>query len=135
MTRPGHEPTSYRTRDENANHYTAIIMFCSMIISKHLHAYPLYYQHACMFRSLYILHLEGPSWSHGSWIYSYLCNQCLSPLTLCDKVCQWFAAGRWFSPGTPFSSTNNPVCHNIAVLLLQVALITLTPNHIVLRRT
>jgi hypothetical protein len=53
----------------------------------------------------------GPSWlwSYGSWIYSYLCNQCLSPLmlwvrlpprarctTLCDKVCQWFAAGRCF---------------------------------------
>jgi len=38
----------------------------------------------------------------GTWIYNYLCNQCLSPLmvwvrisikarctTLCDKVCQW----------------------------------------------
>ena len=25
--------------------------------------------------------------------------------TLCDKVCQWFAAGRWFSSGTPLSST------------------------------
>ena len=23
-----------------------------------------------------------------------------------DKVCQWLAAGRWFSPGTPVSSTN-----------------------------
>ena len=51
------------------------------------------------------------SWLYGSWIYNYLCNQCLSPLTLwvwtslrwgvldttlCDKVCQWFAAGQWF---------------------------------------
>ena len=29
-------------------------------------------------------HFEGPtwSWSHGSWIYNYLCNQCLSPLQL-----------------------------------------------------
>jgi len=61
------------------------------------------------------LHLNmGPSWpwSYGSWIYNYLCNQCLSPLifwvwisirarctTLCDKVCQWLATGRWFSPG------------------------------------
>ena len=52
---------------------------------------------------------EGPSWSwsHGSWIYNYLCNQCLLPLTLwvriplrrgvldttlCDEVCQWLAA-------------------------------------------
>ena len=27
---------------------------------------------------------KGPSWSwsYGSWIYSYLCNQCISPLTL-----------------------------------------------------
>jgi hypothetical protein len=24
--------------------------------------------------------------------------------TLCDKVYQWLAAGRWFSPGPPFSS-------------------------------
>jgi hypothetical protein len=51
------------------------------------------------------------SWSYGSWIYDYLCNQCLSPLTLwvrisnmldvldtiplCDEVCQWLVAGRW----------------------------------------
>ena len=46
---------------------------------------------------------------------NYLCNQCFSPLTiwvriplsrsvlnttLCLKVCQWLATGRWFSPGT-----------------------------------
>jgi hypothetical protein len=24
-----------------------------------------------------------------------------------DEVCQLFAAGRWFSPGTPASSTND----------------------------
>ena len=64
--------------------------------------------------SLYI-YTKGPSWSwsYGSWIYTYLCNQFLSPLTLwvrtpirrgvldttlCDKVGQWLAAGRWFSP-------------------------------------
>ena len=49
----------------------------------------------------------------------YMCNHCLSPLklwvliqlrrgvldtTVCDKVCQWFAAGQWFSPGTPVPS-------------------------------
>jgi len=48
------------------------------------------------------------SWSYGSWIYNYLCNQCLSPLTLrvripfrqglldktlCDKVCQRLETG------------------------------------------
>jgi hypothetical protein len=26
--------------------------------------------------------------------------------SVCDKVCQWFTAGWWFSPGTPVSSTN-----------------------------
>ena len=25
---------------------------------------------------------QGPSWSYGSWIYNYLCNQFLSPLKL-----------------------------------------------------
>jgi hypothetical protein len=63
----------------------------------------------------------GPSWpwSYGSWIYNYLSNQRLSPLllwvrisirarctTLCNKVCQWLAIGRWFSLGPPLSSTN-----------------------------
>ena len=26
------------------------------------------------------------SWSHGSWIYNYLCNQCLSPLMLWVRI-------------------------------------------------
>jgi len=26
------------------------------------------------------------SWSYGSWIYNYLCNQCLSPLTLWFRI-------------------------------------------------
>jgi hypothetical protein len=26
--------------------------------------------------------------------------------TLCNKICQWLATGRWFSPNTPVSSTN-----------------------------
>jgi hypothetical protein len=45
----------------------------------------------------------------------YHCNSCefdhrswrgVPDTTLCDKVCQWLAAGRWFSPGIPVSSTN-----------------------------
>ena len=74
-------------------------------------------------------------WSYGNWIYNYLCNQCLLLLmfwvqipirarckTLCDKVCQWLATGQWFSPGTPVSSTNKTDRHNIAQILLKVAL-------------
>ena len=85
----------------------------------------------------------GPSlsWSFVSWIYNYLWNQYLSPLTLwvrtqfwrgaldttlCDKVCQWLAAGRWFSPGISLSSTNKTDCHDIAEILLKVALNTIT---------
>ena len=77
-------------------------------------------------------------WSYGSWIYNYLCNQCLSPLmlwvrisirarctTLCDKVCQWLVTGRWFSPGPPVSSTNKTDRHDITEILLKVALNTI----------
>ena len=63
-------------------------------------------------------------WSYGSWIYSYICIQCLSPLTwvristrarciTCDKGCQWLLTGRWISPGPPVSSTNKTDRHNI----------------------
>ena len=80
-------------------------------------------------------------------IYNYLCNQCLSPLklwvlfllrwgvldiTLYDKVCQWLATDRWFSLGTPVSSTNENNWHDITEILLKVALntiaLTLTPE-------
>ena len=80
----------------------------------------------------------SPSWSYGSWIYNYLCNQYLSPLmlwvrisirarctTLCDKVCQWLATGRWFSPGTPVSSTNKTDRHDITEVLCKMALNTI----------
>jgi hypothetical protein len=46
--------------------------------------------------------------------------------TLCDKVCQWLAAGRWFSPGTLISSTNKTDSHDIIEILLKVALNTIT---------
>jgi len=70
---------------------------------------------------------EGPSWSYGSWIYNYLCNQCLSPLKLCvrtpfdttiyDKVCQSLATARWFSPSTPNGCmVLNATFNNISVI-------------------
>jgi hypothetical protein len=91
--------------------------------------------------------LKGLSWlwSYGSWIYNYICNQCLSPLTLwvqilfrrsildptlCDKVCQWLVAGRWFSLDTLVSSTNKTDCYNITEILLKVALNTISHHHL-----
>ena len=50
--------------------------------------------------------------------------------TLCDKVCQWLAAGLWFCPGTTVTSINKTDHHDITEILLKVALntITLTPS-------
>jgi hypothetical protein len=53
--------------------------------------------------------------------------------TLCDKVCQWLATGRWFSPGTPVSSINKTDRHDITEILLKVALTTITLTHIALK--
>jgi hypothetical protein len=39
-----------------------------------------------------------------------------------DKVCQLLTHGRWFSPGTPASSTTKIGRHDIAEILLKVAL-------------
>jgi hypothetical protein len=77
-------------------------------------------------------------WWYGSWIYNYLCNQCLSPrllwvrisirarcTALCDKVCHWLATGRWFSPGPPVSSTNKFDRHDITEILLKMVLNTI----------
>jgi hypothetical protein len=38
-----------------------------------------------------------------------------------DKVYQLLAHGRWFSPGTPASSTTKTGRHDIAEVLLKVA--------------
>jgi len=93
-----------------------------------------------------VVSIPGPSWpcSYGSWIYNYLCYQCLSPLmlwvrisimarctALCNKVCQWLPRGRWFSPGPPVSSTNKTDRHDIAEILLKVALSTIKQANVV----
>ena len=39
-------------------------------------------------------------------------------VTICDKVCQWLAVGRWFSPGTDR--------HDITEIMLKVAMNTIT---------
>jgi hypothetical protein len=89
---------------------------------------------------LYIKGLAWP-WSYGMY------NQCLSPLklwvrhplrqgvldtTLCDKVCQLLATGRWFILDTPVSSTKRPDSLDIAKILLKVVIITMKPiNHFI----
>jgi hypothetical protein len=48
-----------------------------------------------------------------------------STRNLKDKVYQLLAHGRWFSPGTPASSTTKTGSHDIAEILLKVALNTI----------
>ena len=57
-----------------------------------------------------------------------LCNKCefeshscrgVLDKTLCDSVCLWLAAGRWFSPGTRVSSTNKADRHDITEIIVE----------------
>jgi len=45
---------------------------------------------------------------------------------LCDIVCQLLAAGQWFSPDTPISSTKRTDRHDRTEILLKVALNAIT---------
>jgi hypothetical protein len=51
---------------------------------------------------------------------------------LCDKVYQLLAHGRWFSPGTPTSSTTKTGRHDLAEILLKVALNTKNQSNLIL---
>jgi hypothetical protein len=79
---------------------------------------------------------NSPSWTTGvllmppQLLESHSYDGSVLRATLCNKVCQWLTAGRWFSFGTPVFSTNKTNLHNITEILLKVALnsITLYPN-------
>ena len=47
--------------------------------------------------------------------------------TLCDKVCQRLATGRWFSQVTPVCSINKTDRQDITEILLKVVLSTINP--------
>jgi hypothetical protein len=78
--------------------------------------------------------LWGVRSNRGGTLLSFA-RSCWSVIdtTLCHKVCQWLATGRWFSPGTPGSSTYKTDCHDITEILLKVALnpLTLTSKYLV----
>jgi len=63
------------------------------------------------------------SWSYGSWIYNYLCNQCLSPLKVWVQT-PFMARCTRKTQGAPVSSTNKTDRHDISEILLKVALNT-----------
>jgi hypothetical protein len=66
--------------------------------------------------------------TNTAWVCARLCKLqkgCTRLATASDKVYQLLAHGRWFSPGTPASSTTKSGRHDIAEILLKVALSTI----------
>jgi hypothetical protein len=75
------------------------------------------------FQSVYFITLNRNICIH---IYNIQSLRGVLDTTLCDKVCQWLARGRWLSLGTPISSTNKTYLHDITEILLKVVLNTIT---------
>jgi hypothetical protein len=59
-----------------------------------------------------------------------IAKRCTRLAAASDKVYQLLAIGRWFSPGTPASSTTKTDRHDIAEILLKVALNTKNQSEI-----
>ena len=60
-----------------------------------------------------------------AWVRARLCKLqkgCTRLTAASDQVYQLLAHGRWFSPGTPASSTTKTGRYDIAEILLKVAL-------------
>ena len=63
--------------------------------------------------------------TNTAWVRGGLCKlqkRCTRLAAASDKVYQLLAHGLWFSPGTPASSTTKTSRHDIAEILLKVAL-------------
>jgi hypothetical protein len=63
--------------------------------------------------------------TNTTWVRTRLCKlqkRCTRLAAASDKVYQLLAHGRWFSPDTPASSTTKTGRHDIAEILLKVAL-------------
>jgi hypothetical protein len=63
--------------------------------------------------------------TNTAWVRARLCKlpkRVYSTRSASDKVYQLLANGRWFSPDTPSSSTTKTGSHDIAEILLKVAL-------------
>jgi hypothetical protein len=80
----------------------------------------------------YFLPIPEPHWwqnvivmaSSAPYFANYI-QSCTRPTAASDKVYQLLAHGRWLSLGTPASSTTKTGRHDIAEILLKVALNTI----------
>jgi hypothetical protein len=67
-----------------------------------------------------------------AWVRTRLCRLqkgCIRLTATIDQVYQLLAHGRWFSPGTPASPTTKTGRHDIAEILLKVALDTINKSY------
>ena len=84
----------------------------------------------------YVVGLPNNSYkpiTNTAWVRARLCKlqkRCTRLTTASAKVYQLLAHGRWFSPGTLASSITKTGRHNIAEILLKVALNTIKSNQI-----
>ena len=84
--------------------YKKMCIYLSLCLSVMLNSLSFPFTIITMYCTSYHTRSSG-SWTRGSWIYNYIWNQHISPLTLrvrillrrsvldtalCDKVCQWF---------------------------------------------
>jgi hypothetical protein len=70
--------------------------------------------------------------TNTAWVRARLCKwqkRCTRLAAASDKIYQLLAHGRWFSPGTSVSSTTKSGRHDIAEILLKVALSTIYIYH------
>ena len=104
----------------------------------------------CYVVSRYYLY-NGPSWlwSYGSWIYNYLCNQCLSPLKLWVRTpyiarftkynIMWWRLSMACDRSVVFSgysvfSTNKTDSNERVEMLLKVALNTINQTKLFMHK-
>ena len=95
-----------QARKENFHVHVNLVCVCNNVSIVRTFPTLWYFCFVWRFTILIIRPSREPSWlwSHSSWIYNYLCNQCLLPLklwvriaswrgvldtTLCNKVVQW----------------------------------------------
>jgi hypothetical protein len=68
-------------------------------------------------------------------IFIFFLTKTTQWIPLCDKVCQWFATGRWFSPDTPVCSTNKTYRREITEILLKMAFSSINQNQYIKKYT
>jgi hypothetical protein len=70
----------------------------------------------------------SPIWRGFASRFVNYTKSCTRLAAASDKVYQLIEHGRWFSPGTPASSTTKTGRHDIAEILLKVALNTINQS-------